>query len=284
MKTILLLGAALLCAVFADVTYNQTTCEYVQNGITYNFSNQRYFNLTDVAGNVWFVDPCPGGENRLPCPKGSSVCMYNNVTGKVSDRGNSSTVIFADSQNGGIEATYSSPESCGDGEYKTFVNFVCTSQLIIEDGCLTNIYIVMSEMCPAYNDGSDGGMPWEDNESYVHADLTLPFLVLLCIPACCLCLCCCCIRKRRCQRARQIQMQQMHSAAFQPIPSSSQPKNNATAPFNPYIAQPQYFYYYPNQNQQEMTEMVPLENIVVESEDEKLAKQLQAQYDREAQM
>jgi len=281
----------LVALVYAAAGNYQDDCQYIStDGEVYSLN---YFggwiNKTATNGDQWFINPCPSFIwDTQPCPQDASVCVTSSQ-GVTSIRGLKNSSLISDAAVGtqGVEVMYSSPDVCSSGvNYKTVIEFVCVqsddSWTIVDDNlCTVTHTIQSSDACPISHVYLDGDMP----SSYVvieaeHAAFQMFFILIALISCCCL-MCCCCLRRRRCQKAKAIQMQQFSNVAFQPIPSAQQSlKATEMAPsYNPYVAQPQYFYYYPTQ--QEMHEAVPLDTI---SSDEKMAKELQAQFNQEAQM
>jgi len=296
MKLSVIIFIGFVCAVSSQ-RFESNTCVYYSsnNDVYYGLANfNGWINYTTTAGDVWYVNPCPDfSYYSSPCPEGSSICLISN--GVLSIRGLVNGSVFSDSVEGsskGVEIMEATNEPCtkeaDDGNYKTVVEFICESEqdhwTVIVEECVVTLNIHTSNACPLITYDGPG---FEDHP--VERVVVIPWLFMLLSALAfiaCMCCCCCASRRRRCQQAKKIQMQQFSNVAFQPIPSTQQSKTvSSTLPsFNPYVAQPQYFYYYPTQQAQAQQPIVPLESMSVASSDEIMAKELQAQYDRESQV
>jgi hypothetical protein len=306
--------ATLLAVAFSTSCYYGSTSEDFYD--LSKVGSDNWITGTDNNNNVWNINVCVEIEEvseekfmkrdnfkraEIPtCPMNSSVCVQKDEV--LFNMGTDSTAIFSDSPNGassGVEVIYSAEGDCTtqDGNaasIKTIVEYNCAyneeeTVSIVTDGCFTTINVNSPYACPQnYN--------WDDdNTVYIHTPFFAFFgLVLMAVACTCLC-CCCCMRRKRIQK-RNIAMRQFSNVAFQPIPAS-QMKSTVQQPqtvqqnlpaYNPYV-QPQFLYYYPSQQQQvqqtpiqfQQPQMVELEQM---NDDEKLAKQLQAQFDRESQV
>jgi len=298
---------AVLCAISVIAQENvdwMDACYYVSssNGDFYYsdlnviYNNDGWYNGTDDNGNIWFFRSCVVNTTSH-CPDGSSVCFVDQK-GVINNRGSTSTALFSDYQSedylSGYEIIFG-VES--DSSIKTVVDFVCmndneTKVSVSTDGQFTTITVYSNSNCPSASYGDDM-IYWESYQSFFSR-----FFFTILLSCCCIALlpiCCCCIRRRRCQRNKNIAMKQFSNIAFQPIPSvrpniqSVQQPNIPIPTYNPYVQQqPQFVYYYPSQQQQQQQhQQIPLQEIhpVVQlNDDEKLAKQLQAQFDRESQV
>jgi len=316
MKVLLALAAIFLVAV------TSTPCFYTStDGLFYDLENIGYLNnnwisANDSNGNVWSIKVCQPDfvEDLNPlCPVNSSVCVSSS-NGVISNRGSSSSAIFADSPYGssnGVEVVFGTDGVCPDdnaSSVKTIVEFVCQQEVVEEDSdvyyndysisidsdnCFTTITVYSSNACP--NIGMEDDGDYESETIMIAPFMTFFGLVLMALVFSCMC-CCCIIRRRRTQK-KEIAMKQFSNVAFQPIPASqlNQPqimRQNPNFPaYNPYVQQPQFLYYYPTQQQQvpiqlpvqqqQQPQMVELDQL---NGDEKLAKELQAQFDREHQV
>jgi len=285
------------------------------------WENDHWMNVTDAAGNEWFfhISTCNVlVSNASPCPSESSVCVSVDG-GAYVNRGTTSSVLLSDSPYGadeGVEMVYGSDDLCSTSKssIKTAIELVCSGDSVpvvsiqTSEDCFTVITVNTSMACPsAYLDSL------EYSSEYIHTyplevhSYRVSFGALLFMGTIftCLAMCCCCfIRKRRCQQRKDIAMKQFSNVAFQPIPATTQiktttsstgaPQQQPLPSYNPYLQQqqPQQFvYYYPSQSQSQ--NQVPLQTFqpVVSvpdinkqhaSSDEKFARDLQAQFDRES--
>jgi hypothetical protein len=244
-------------------------------------------NATDQNGNIWFFTVCDL-EISSPCSSldtlNETVNVCQQINGQLYNKGTFDTEIFSDSANGagqGFEVMFG-VES--DTPVKTLLQFVCSYDtpdsvsVNVVDDTLTIITYNSALACPISDDySSDYGSinPF----FFIIRHLSLALIAIGCV-------CCCCairMRRRRVQQqTKDIAMKQFSNVAFQPIPQT-----NATfrqAP-NPNVAQPQFVYYYPSQqNGAVPTQPQVFVNKMQESSDEKIARDLQAQFDRESQV
>jgi hypothetical protein len=220
-------------------------------------------------------------------------------------KGTDDTVRYSDSPNGedqGYEIMYG--VETATPAIKTLIQLNCDYN---QDGVvnITNIddtFTIISytgyQCCPQARVGTDSFEPTQVSTNF--APIALFYIMILCSAFFFICCCCTClVRRRRSQQQKAIAMKQFSSVAFQPIPQSNNAiKSTATvAPqqlptYNPYLnnQQPQFVYYYPSaqngsapqfpfvhpQFQQQQQPQVKQENS-----DEKIARELQAQFDRE---
>lgn len=261
-----------------------------------------------------------GSEDPNPlCGEDSSICMEdsNGIHNRGSTSTAQWADIQNDDT--GLTVIFSADDTCNEGEpIKTVINYICSEDYddiqLNEDGvyitidnaktCFVTVNVYTEEACAESSVPEDGQYDgnnyydgnWDVHHSSSYGLVFTPFLtfgLLLTITVLFTCLCCCCMirRRRRCQN-KAIAMKQFSNIAFQPIPSTHSTINKAqpTSQFvnipsyNPYVTQqnqqPQYVYYYPDQQQN----VVPLENFNQDSQvvsDEQLAKELQSQFDRE---
>jgi len=294
----------LLISIFIGLT----TAAYLADSCTYTNSEGSQFDFSQFGGwlnftdgdSTWFINPCPQSvefavdDNVCAQIDGATLCKVLG-DGKVSVRGQDNSSLWSDYTSSGVEVMYSSEEACyidplnaASSNYKTAIDFVCDVQNEMlasasidnkADQCsLTTITIQTYYACPViYEDSAHFEI--ETYDATVSFGFFVPIIAF--IVALFVCCCCCCARRRRCRQQRICQ-QQFSNLAFQPVPSSTQATRPAVngASFNPYVPQPQYYYYYPTQ--QTVHQQVPLENMPVATSDENMARQLQAQYDREA--
>jgi len=309
---VLIALTAAIIAVEEDTSSSLQTCSYwSSSGNQYRFYGLGYFgvdnygwmNATDTKGNVWSFQVCQYyainsddvDNSYNPCPTGSSVCVAQSEDGQILNRGSASTAKFNDLPNEaeGFEVMFGSSD---DDEVKTVIDFVCSAEdyvpvitSIQSDDKFTTITVNSTEACQTeiwYGDDGD----YESNTVRIDGGFLFFALVFLVGACCSLCCCCCLARRRRVQRNKDIAMKQFSNIAFQPIPSAN--KGNVTGvhqqtvplpAYNPYLVQqPQFVYYYPHQQQQQV--QPPIVPLQVVDNDEKLAKELQAQFDREAQV
>jgi len=307
MKVILAFALFLAAVSAIPCSYTSTTDSTVQYYLgSIGFTSNNWVSANDVNGNLWSIRVCDDLVDSNPlCPVNSSICVTSSTNEDVSNRGTDSTAIVADSPSGvfgGLEVAYGADGVCPDDKsssIKTIVEYVCSGDsveviTIDSENCFTTITISSTYACP-YHDEMTG----DDEEGTVMIAPFMTFFGLVLMALVFVCMCCCCmIRKRRCQK-KEIAMKQFSNVAFQPIPANQmnqqqpQMKQNPNFPaYNPYV-QPQFLYYYPTQQQQQI--QVPIQQSqqpqspqVVELEqfdnDEKLAKQLQAQFDLEHQV
>jgi len=291
MKNAILL-LSLVAAIFGEVSYDSSRCLYdTSNGVISLNSFGGWINTSLANGQQWFVNPCPRTvylNSPSPCPGQSGVCV-GEADNSVVSRGEFADALFAESASGqGIEIMMHESNCPEGGDYKSTIEFVCvnsveTTWLVDSKGCAVTINILTPAACPVDDVDSEIPFPNYTSATVVHQDhvVLLPAVIVLAVALCSFLFCCCCAarRRRRCQMAKKIQMEQFSNVAFRPIPSNQVTRSvEESAPFNPYVSQPQYFYYYPTQ-QEQIHESVPLE-----SQDEKIARDLQAQFDQEAQM
>lgn len=306
---VLVVVALLLAVCYADMN-----CWYASSDGTSVYSledlaweTNHWMNVTDSNGQTWFWKVCNDAtvDNTPFCPTNSSVCIQTK-NGKPENRGTTSTAQWSeiDENQSGIEVVFGSDQTCSfdeTEEVKTVIDYVCGTGdkptiSIVAKGCFAQIMVVTEEACAESDydddmDGSEDGFYYDQDE--VETIIITPFLtfgLLLTITVLFTCLCCCCIiRRRRCQK-KAIAMRQFSNIAFQPIPSThstvnkQQPINQQFPSYNPYVVpqngQPQFVYYYPGQQMQVPLETFSNQDTQVDS-DEKLAKELQSQFDRE---
>jgi len=78
-------------------------------------------------------------------------------------------------------------------------------------------------------------------------------------------------------------MKQFSSVAFQPIPSTTSANvNQQPQNLNPYVAQPQFVYYYPSQNGTSPEFFSQYTQNDETQNDETIARNLQAQFNQES--
>jgi len=305
MKTFALCFAILLAYVSAQ------TCDYYStSGDSYylgdlGWESNHWVNFTDDAsGSVWFFRVCEDSESDYefinPCPIGSAVCV--SIKGGIFEsRGSIDSVLMSDSPYGssqGVEEVFGSADVCADNSaIKTVIDYVCGDNydpiftISLVDGCFTTITVNTSQACSqmVVEDGDMDEWDEDDSDSEAHPHIFVSFsgLLLMIAMSICMCCCCCLAKRRRCQRKKDIAMKQFSNVAFQPIPQTRTQPNVNVVPqmnlpaYNPYVVQPQqYVYYYPTQVPQQAS-FVPLEQM---NSDEKFAKDLQAQFDKESQV
>jgi len=264
--------------------------------------NQGWLNGTDANGDVWNFRICDQDQfdtdNENPCPDDSSVCVLSN--GKTQTRGSTASVQFSDTpypDTFGFEVIFGA--EIDNQDYKTVIEFVCGWGLpepivsIQLDGTYTTIIVNTTYACPESSDVTDPRVEMQVDFAFLFFSLLMLFGLV-----CSLCCCCCLVRRRRCQRNKDIAMKQFSNVAFQPIPSALTTQSTTTSSiqqhtvplpaYNPYLIHPQqqqqFVYYYPSQNQQVATTTINTPPTVQLDDDEKLAKQLQAQFDQEVQV
>jgi len=279
---------ALIASVYCDwCTYQATDGSY------YQFYNMQ-LNGTGASGNLWLFDVCDVEESDYVCDnsvdslgKNVAVCIQKGDT--YYSRGFADSGIWSDSPLGtdkGAEVIFSTET------FKTVITLVCSDNVepivtITEEAdTYTSITVNGSVACPlAPLDGS-GDYPQVTSVTYERQIyIPFPFLLLpVALLSACVCMCCTCLRRRRCQQKRAAAMAQISNQVFQPISHDrSQVALNMPNP------QSQFVYYYPMTNmnpqvQQQTPPLVPLDAEPAQVSDEAFAKELQAQYDREARL
>jgi len=289
------------------------SCYYFSEDGSSSFTVQRgWMNLTDTKQNTWFINPCiADGSESSPCPYNSGVCVQYFGSDNTVSTGELNDYLFSAIENG-IEYDFGSETSClvtpqcmgcEPLKMKTSLLLNCDPQAymapvssIDSDGCYTMIMLNSSSFCaPVY---LDGDMPSNIANEHRVVYINLPFLLLItCGSLISICVCCCCaIRRRRCRRQRQQAMQNISNQAFRAIPNqqtflkqAQQPvaqSNNVIPAFNPFMMpQQQFVYYYPSQQQvanQQASIVQPTPQVQLDDEDEKMAIELQAQFDNES--
>jgi len=296
MNKVWILLAFVLCA-FAD---ESGPCTYLAtDGSRYDFSYLNYGNsiqVTDDNNNVWNLNLCPRDDVESCGQLNNTICEVIGSTEVI--RGMTSSASYSDSPNGadqGVEIIYASDE------FKTVVELVCNPTLeesnvnIQTSDNMATITIESYEVCPlSYNDDEDD----DDNEDMMsgedshedddeddqsnfhtkkkfHSVLMFPLVAGLII-FCCAC-CCCLVRRKRCQQ-RQCQAKNFSNEAFQPIPQSASAPSQSPNASSVYLNQQSPVFYYNPTSQSWVP--VPLDTDQVQ-EDERLARQIQAQLNME---
>jgi len=287
-------------ALIAIAYGEQLNCwkSYNANDGSYYSLQGGWYNGTDQNGHVWYFSTCTNNEVPslcLPTKEGEYVSVCQEIKGITYPKGTFASMQFSDSPYGsdqGVEIMY------GVESIKTVVELVCADAdtqdsitVKVVDDSTTVITFNSQDNCPMTVEILDMDEPQiQSNEE--ERTIVIPgafvYFFFLCTSLLCVCCCCTCImRRRRCQQRKDIQMKQFSSVAFQPIPANTA-RTTATAPqanLNPYVAQPQFVYYYPSQNGnvQEFP-FAPYTQPAVELEtqnDEVMARNLQAQFDQE---
>jgi len=300
----LILALIAFTAIVNSQVITTKQCYYSSNSDWYQFvmlgsDNNGWLNGTDSTGAVWYFRICDQDYDNewTPCPTDSSVCVSSN--GQTQNRGSTASVQFSDTpypETYGFEVIFGAQEDKQD--YKTVIEFVCgwglpepvvTFQL---DDTYTTIIVNTTDACPETIDVTNP-------TAEIRVDVGFLFFSLLMLVGlvCSLCCCCCLVRRRRCQRNKDIAMKQFSNVAFQPIPSGRTQATSTTIQqhtvplpaYNPYLIHPQqqqqqFVYYYPSQNQQQQVQVPSTSSTVHVDDDERLAKQLQAQFDQESQV
>jgi len=312
MKAILVL--AVLLAV-AQCFINDFSCTYTATDGSFYYigkvgqDSNFWLNATADDGTVYYFQVCQGNSEDdtfvPPCPFNSSVCF--NTKDTLVNIGTTSTQLWSDAPSGsenGVESVFGAEGSCQEGgdSIKTVIDYVCeygseTSTMVVTDQCFTTITVYSEDACPTDGDlvDFDDDMDYSDSEEVIYIPF-FSFGALLSMAVVCVCLmCCCCMRRRKCQQRKSIAMKQFSNQAFQPIPTNvvkqsvpmMQPNQVPLPSYNPYVVQqPQQFvYYYPSQFQQQQHPIVKLDQVDQQLvSDEKLAKDLQDQFNRESQV
>jgi len=283
--------------------------------------NAGWLNGTDQDGNLWFFRICDfyddeatvGGaasdvDEINPCGSldtpTESVTVCQSKQGQLYVKGTDDTVRYSDSPNGsgaGFEIMYG--VETATPAIKTLIELNCDYE---QDGVVnvTNIddsFTIITytgyQCCPIQMiDGSDDAPIFEPRQNF--APIAMFYLMVLCSAFFFVCCCCTClVRRRRCQQQKAVAMKQFSNVAFQPIPHSNNTvKSTATVTpqnvptYNPYLnQQPQFVYYYPSAQNGSTTQFPfvhpqfqqPQQQVKQENSDEKIARELQAQFDRE---
>jgi len=315
-------SAFFLAILFVAALANE--CSYpTQDGFSDYFFENEWLNTTDSSNNIWFFqDGCFGYSETSPCPTSSPVCVIlSGTTEAVSAAIQTPQDSYSYIANG-LEFVFTSETPCYSesvGEkstMKTTLDFNCDPEInsvsftVSFDGCFTVITANSSWYCPSGEVTLDNSQdaPYyyssESGEANVGGFAFFSLGIMILFTLGCLisvCLCCCCMVRRRRQKKIQTAMRQFSNVAFQPIPYSNpirQPtqatnSQHAQVPipaYNPYLGQPQQFvYYYPAQVPTQVNAPIPLQqfgdsNRGQDDSDEKFAKELQAQFDREEQV
>jgi len=287
------------------------SCYYYSEDGSSSFPVQKgWMNLTDTKQNTWFVNPCiADGSETSPCPYNSGVCVQYLGSENTVSAGDLNDYLFSSIANG-IEYDFGSetpclvtPEcmGCEPLKMKTSLLLNCDPQAYMtvssvdSDGCYTMIMLNSSSFCTEHPIYLDGDMPMPQTQHRI-VYINLPFLLLItCGSLLSICVCCCCaIRRRRCQRQRQQAMQNISNQAFRAIPNQQSILKQAQQPvaqpnvipaYNPFMMpQQQFVYYYPSQQQaaNQQASIVQPAQVQLDDEDEKMAIELQAQFDRES--
>jgi len=286
----------------ATAAYFSDSCTYYNTqGQQVDFSGfNGWINVTD-GESTWMINPCPqyimnSDETNICAESNGALCKVL-PDGKISVRGQDNSSLWSDYGTVGVEVMYASEEDCyidpldiaSTSTYKTAIEFVCDSSNFMsavvsqdeKDKC-SLVTITINSYLACARDSEILIDPIDPEVSGEHVTIGIFAPIIAFIVSFFLCCCCCCVRRRRCRQQR-ICKQQFSNLAFQPVPSTQATRPAAVngAPFNPYVPQPQYYYYYPTA-QQTVHQQVPLENVTVDVSDERVARELQAQYDREA--
>jgi len=315
--------SVLIAVLFVSVAHSWTTsCTYYAEDYSSSITiPSTWINLTDTKQNTWFINPCPLDFDiyNSPCPSNSGVCVRFHGADELTSVGSTKDCLFSYLPNG-IEYDFAVDTPCltpkimeamEQQTMKTSVIFNCDPNSYLPfyfaqtDGCYTLITVNSSDYCVEGNNVQlDGDMPpLVEEHRVIH--ISIPFLFLLSIGlllSVCMC-CCCAIRRRRCQIRKQQAMSHISNIAFQPIPNSQmnrypgpqvapsstpqQPQGSVQIPlpaYNPYMIQPQqqFVYYYPSQ--QAPATQQQHQQVQLDDADEKMAMELQSQFDREARM
>jgi len=313
----LLLFALLFTLAFAE------QCTYpTQDDTAYYIYESTWLNTTDSNGNIWFFQSgCFGFTDFTPCPENSPACvLFSGSSEPVSAAIQTPEDGYSYTANG-LEFVFSSETSCYSNSVgekttmKTTLDFNCDplndniTFSVSFEGCFTVITVNSSSFCPISSMDESGDYPsyadfGSENSIAIQyvgfAFFSIGIILLFSIGfLISVCLCCCCMVRRRRQKKMQVAMRQFSNVAFQPIPNSKATRQptpisnhvpqGPLPAYNPYLGQPQQFvYYYPAQVPQGQPSMVPLQNFgdsnKINDSDEKFAKELQAQYDRENQV
>jgi len=279
------------------------------------------YSVQDDQGNSFYFNLCGDlsleDEASKGCDPNAAVCVMTSF-GAFINAGRPSEEWVVGEDNNNVSITYTNGDSCLVGDvsspYQTLMQLYCA-----DDDTEFNVTDVTYENCQvSINAVSKYACPQVGRRS--HRRGGAGFLVVLIPAACCcvscLCLAACCRRRRRMCRQRKTELAtyqavpqevpqpvaQVHVQA-QPVAQQSVPQYPVSiqAPqvpmsYQPYVVpvqyqfQPQYFqppsYFYP----QQVTPVAPLEqandtHIAVRenqvTDDEKIARELQAQFDRE---
>jgi len=289
----------IVLALFLAVAVAQLSCSssfITDDGYTYNFY-EGWFNVTDQNGVDWYFSVCAtNAESPCGLDNGEITSVCQVVKEIPIPKGHADTVAVTQSPDGssrGLELLYGLESAV---PVKTVIELVCSSieddtKIKVVDNAMSVITFSSPKNCPVtvavYDD-----FPQIDEQSnqevVIHSGAFIYFL-FLCVSLVSVCCCCTCLlRRKRIQQRRDIQMKQFSSVAFQPIPHNVAAKTSAPAQqqapsFNPYIAQPQFVYYYPSQNgSSEIPFPQYTQNADVTQNDENIARNLQAQFDQES--
>jgi len=291
----------IVLALFFTVAAAQLSCSssfITEDGYSYNFY-EGWFNVTDQYGVNWYFSVCATSVES-PCgvdKNGEIVSVCQKIKDIPIPKGHADTVAVTQSPDGssrGLELMYALESEI---PVKTVIELVCSSadeneeyiKIKVIDNAMSVITYSSPKNCPTtiYDVVPSPVEPQPAHGVVIHSGAFIYFL-FLCVSLVSVCCCCTCLlRRKRMQQRKDIQMKQFSSVAFQPIPNNTSAKNNATAQqapsFNPYIAQPQFVYYYPSQNGAATETPFPqyTQNDVIQN-DESIARNLQAQFDQES--
>jgi len=283
------------------------------NECTYNASDGSFYDLhllrkmhgkpysfTDEEGNEWLFNVCGDLSNLKVdyCPKDSVVCMRSKLGGVAVNAGKRASWSDFVNKSRGVEIVYGEGDMCdGSIPRKTIFDFVCptvrssrssrrnspisVTEVKEMDKCSTLIKVSSHFACPV---ATHGGPIIEDRER-VHSKLMF-MIPLFTLSMCCLFMCACCARRRRLSKMKKMQEQEMVQYANLAFQQSNTPFKQ-----EPYVLQmptnqqpmqfmPQY-YVYPSVQVPHQQSPASLEKETLLAGDEQLAKELQAQYDRE---
>lgn len=290
-------SAVLLLAIFGLVAAYQecvSTVRFANLNLDYTLfyaeENGGWMNATDENGNTWFFSSCPIDITEFSPSQDTTVAVWmKTADGELYNRGDIAMTTYNLSpfgENQGLEAVTGTV--LNETAYKTVIEYVCDNGMTdnvtsveIKSDTYTVITVVDPKFCPI----SDA--EWDDDDDYEnnngghyyhrrrHGFFSVTFIAVFIVSFFTTCVCCCCIRRRKCrQQARAAQMKQFSNVAFQPIPAHNPveiPLTQPTPAFNPYLQNQQFMYYYPAQPQ----------TAPQGKSDEQIARELQAQFDRE---
>jgi hypothetical protein len=287
------LSAFLLVEAFEPCTYTPPGSK-----INYDLSALRLrwglpYSHKEANGDEWLFNVCDNLSSLMfsNCSKDAVVCKRTKE-GLVSNAGKRADWNKLDDSRIGVEVTYGEGDVCGNSRLKTTFEFQCSAadkKLVVQsikhvDGCYTVITIRSQQACikpsvTTFATISPGHATIETRFFFSPFLFTMLLGLFLCV---CLFCCACCSRRRR-QRLHQIHME--HEMSQFPVTTFQVPQNPPA--YSAQFVEPQapQYYLFPTVQSPVVQSPAALEEREgLLSADEKLARELQAQFNQEANM
>jgi len=288
------LSSFLLVEAFESCTYTPP-----KSKLTYDLNALRLhwglpYSHKEENGDEWLFNVCDNLSNLIVsnCSKDAVVCKRTK-NGVVSNAGKRADWNKLDDLRIGVEVTYGEGDVCGNSKLKTTFEFQCSAadkKLVVQsikhvDNCYTVITIRSQQACfkpsvTTYATVEPGYSTVTETRFFFSPFLfTMILGLFLCV---CLFCCACCARRRK-QRLHRIQME--HEMSQFPVTSFQIPQS--PPPYSVQFAEPQapQYYLFPAVQAPIVQSPASLEEREgLLSADEKLARELQAQYNQEANM